>query len=197
MKHCLSALCLIAAITGCNKKTNDKPATTGSAAAPAPAPAPAAKQVAAAPEAPSSGDCGAGKTILAGPKICLALPDGYDKPLKLDQVKDPSHGHIQMYYQDAKYQFQGSAQITYNLSSANPVSFDLLADDAKNYCDAPPKMEDVAGGKGKYFTCPSKKLDGNTLSKAEIGTGTLTIHCDTQSKGKPELDSMCKTLVAE
>lgn len=194
MKHTYALLILgfVVAVGGCKKKDGELAAAgSGSASAPAPAVATAPPPATAVP---TGGACPSGQTLLDGPQICIALPDGYVKPLKLDGAKDPTGGHVQVSYSkdgSSGGAFVASVQITYNAAPPSPINWEDFTKDAAEYCDAPPTMRDV--GKGKYFTCPSKKL-GNTYSKSKIPTAKNLIECDTQSDAKPDVDALCKTL---
>lgn len=186
------AFLILGVMVGCKKKDGEPAAAGSGSALTTP---PVAVAVPAPPvAAPTSGACPAGQTLLDGPQICIALPDGYVKPLNLDGAKAPTGGHVQMSYSKdgtGGGEFVASVQVTYNAAPESPINWEYFTKDAADYCDAPPTMQDV--GKGKYFTCPSKKL-GHTFSKSKIPTAKNLIECDTQSDAKPDVDALCKTL---
>jgi hypothetical protein len=180
-----SFVLVVCAVTACSmtvacdkKGDGASPAASGSA--------PTAKAAA----------CPAGQLAMDGPGICLAVPTGYT-PLNSANAKEPGGGSMQVNYSSdgtSGGKFVATLQVTYNAASTSPPNFKALEDDAKQYCDAPPKIEDIAGGKGKYFQCMSKKLDGHSYAKSKIFSAKNVIDCSSQSEKKPEVDTACKTL---
>lgn len=146
---------------------------------------------------PAPAGCAAGHTLLEGPQICVATPDGFVKPLDLKNSKDPTHGNLNVSYSadgTSGGKFVATFTVTYNAAPSSPINWTYFEQDAAEYCDSPPKLEDIADGHGKYFSCPSKKLDGHTLAKSKIATAKNLIDCQGQSDNKPEIDAVCKTL---
>ncbi len=183
------ALCVVAlcALTGCPKKDEGGTAPSASASGAAPATAAAFK-------------CPAGQLAMEGPHICLAVPAGYT-PLNSSNAKDASGGSMSVNYSSdgtSGGKFVATVNVTYNAAPSSPPNWKALEDDAKEYCDAPvPKLEDIMGGKGKYFHCMSKKLDGHSYAKSKIATAKNLIDCSSQSEKKPEIDTACKTLTQQ
>lgn len=175
---CTVTACAITA--GCDKKeTGATPAASASA--------PAAKAAA----------CPAGQVAIAAPGICLAVPAGYVAPLNTDNSKDARSGGLQVSYSSdgtSGGKFVGVVQIYYGALPSTPPNFKALEDDAKEYCNPPPKLEDIDGGKGKFFQCISKKLEGHSYTKSKIFTAKSVIDCSSQSEKKPEIDTVCKTV---
>ncbi len=176
MREIIVSVLAVVVLASCNKDPGT--GTPGAASAAAPASA-----------------CAAGQLSLDGPRICVAAPDGYVKPVDVSNSKQPASGNLNVSYSadgTVGGKFVATFTVTYNASK--PASYTYLEKDMKEYCDTPPSLETIADGKGKYFQCKSTKLEGNNYAKAEIFTDKNNISCSSQSKGKPEVDSVCKTL---
>lgn len=148
---------------------------------------------------PAAAACPAGQVSIEGPGICLAVPAGYVAPLDTNNSKDAKGGNLSVSYSSdgtSGGKFVATLNLTYNAAPASPPNWKYLEDDAKEYCDAPvPKLEDIYGGKGKAFTCKSKKLEGHMYTKSKILTAKNLIDCSSQSTpAKAEIDTACKTL---
>jgi hypothetical protein len=119
------------------------------------------------------------------------------KPLDLNNSKEPSHGNLNVSYSaDGTIggKFVATFTVTYNAAPSSPTDWSYFEKEAADYCDSPPKLEDIADGHGKYFSCPSKKLNGYTFAKSKVVTGKNLIECSSQSDNKPEIDAVCKTV---
>jgi len=180
----MRAVCLCAVIAsmtvGCDKKDAGTAEAGAAASAPAAAKAPA---------------CPAGQIPIPGPGICVAAPAGHT-PLNTEKTTAKDSGQLQISYSSdgtSGGKFVGVVQIYYG-DPKTPPDFKALEADAKEYCDTPTKLEDIDGGKGKFFQCKSKKLEGHTYVKSKIFTAKNVIDCSSQSEKKPELDTACKTL---
>jgi hypothetical protein len=150
---------------------------------------------ASAPGAATGAACPAGQVAIPGPGICLAAPAGHT-PLNTEHTKKPDSGQLQVNYSSdgtSGGKFVGTIQVYYG-GPKSPPDFKALEDDAKQYCDAPPKLEDIDGGKGKFFQCTSTKLQGYSYVKSKIFTAKNVIDCSSQSEKRPEIDTVCKTL---
>ncbi len=134
---------------------------------------------------------------MEGPGICVQAAAGYVKPLDMSNSKNKDGGNLNVSYSadgTVGGKFVATFTVTYNAPLASPPSWKYLEDDAANYCDTKPTLEDIAGGKGKYFQCMSKKLEGHSYAKSKIITQKNVIDCSSQSEKKPEVDTVCKSL---
>lgn len=176
---CFFAVAACSMTVGCDKKEGGSDAA---AAASAPA---AGKAIA----------CPAGQVPIPGPSICVPAPAGHT-PLNTDNTKEAGSGQLQISYSSdgtSGGKFVGVVQIYYG-APKTPPDFKALEAEAKEYCDTPTKLEDIDGGKGKFFQCKSKKLEGHTYVKSKFFTAKNVIDCSSQSEKKPEIDPVCKTL---
>jgi hypothetical protein len=138
------------------------------------------------------GGCPAGfDFVIPGPKICVKAPKT-DKPPSLENASNPANGQVRLDYGSGNtYAF---VTITYNPPRTGDAAITGELANNTSYCDAPPKMEDIDGGsgKGKYFMCKSKKLEGRNLAASAISTPKHFISCSGQTHGNPAVDEICK-----
>jgi len=134
---------------------------------------------------------------MEGPGICVPAAPGYVKPLDMTNSKGKDSGNLNVSYSadgTVGGKFVATLTVTYNAPLSSPPNWKYLGDDAANYCDTKPTIEEIAGGKGKYFQCTSKKLEAHMYAKSKVVTAKNVIDCSSQSEKKPEVDSVCKSL---